>query len=92
MVSGNGPRHGPLSQGLQQTRQRRSVGTESHGRSLRLFGMSATCGGRLGENDGALGAERHGPGVKQLSFRGASIELGLRWEMLFGSRKAITTG
>ena len=55
LVSGNGPSHGILYRGLQQTRQRRSVGTESHGRSLRLLGMSATCSGRLGENFGDLG-------------------------------------
>ncbi len=55
LVSGDGPSHGILHRGLQQTRQRRSVGTESHGRSLRLLGMSATCGRRLGENFGDLG-------------------------------------
>ena len=55
LVSGNGPSHGILYRGVQQTRQRRSVGTESHGRCLRLHGMSATCSGRLGENFGDLG-------------------------------------
>ena len=55
LVSGNGPSHGILYRGLHQARQRRSVGTESHGRSLRLLGMSATCSGRLGENFGDLG-------------------------------------
>ncbi len=55
LVSGNGLSHGILYRGLHQARQRRSVGTESHGRFLRLLGMSATCSGRLGENFGDLG-------------------------------------
>ena len=70
LVSGNGPSHGILYRGLQQTRQRRSVGTESHGRSLRLLGMSATCGGRLEENFGDLGGRTAWAGREIVEFLG----------------------
>ena len=74
LVSGNGPSHGILYRGLQQTRQRRSVGTESHGRSLRLFTMnSATCGGRLGENFGDLGGRTAWAGRKKVEFFGTHL-------------------
>ena len=74
LVSGNGPWHGFLSRGLQQTRQRRSVGTESHGRSLRLLGMSATCGGRLGENFGDLRSRTAWAGRKIVEFFGTHLQ------------------
>ena len=63
-----------MSRGLQQTRQRRSVGTESHGRSLRLLGMSATCGGRLGENFGNLGGRTAWAGRKIVEFFGTHLQ------------------
>ena len=80
LISGNGPSHGILYRGLQQTRQRRSVGTESHERSLRLLGMSATCGGSLGENFGDLGGRTAWAGRAQNSrvFRDAPRGLDLR--------------
>jgi hypothetical protein len=70
LVSGNGPSHGILYRGLHQARQRRSVGTESHGRSLCLLGMSATCGGRLGENLGDFGGGTAWAGRKIVEFLG----------------------
>ena len=74
LVSGNGPSHGILYRGLQQTRQRRSVGTESHGRSLRLLGMSATCDGHLGENFGDLGGRAAWAGRQIVEFFGTHLE------------------
>ncbi len=58
LVSGNfGSSHGLLARmfGLRQMRHHISSDTSSHGRSLRLLGMSATCSGRLGEKFGDLG-------------------------------------
>jgi hypothetical protein len=76
LVSGNGPSHGTLYWGLQQARQRRSVGTESHGRCLRfkLLGMSATCSGRLGGNLGDLGDRTAWAGRRIVEFFGTRLQ------------------
>ena len=64
LVSGNGPSHGILYRGLQQTRQRRSVGPESHGRSLRLFTIRPPVVAVSEKISAIWGAERRGPGAK----------------------------
>ena len=48
-------------------------GIKSHGRSLRLLGMSATCGGRLGENFGDLGGRTAWAGRKIVEFFGTRL-------------------
>ena len=53
-----------LYRGLQQTRQRRSVGTESHGRSLRLFTIRPPVVAVSEKISAIWGAERLGPGAK----------------------------
>ena len=75
LVSGNGPSHGFLARmfGLRQMRRHISSDTSSHGRCLRLLGMSATCGGRLGENFGDLGGRTAWTGRKIVEFSGTHL-------------------
>jgi hypothetical protein len=64
-------------------------GIKSHGRSLRLLGMSATCGGRLGEDVGDLGGRTAWAARKIVEyFRDAPT--GLDRQMLCNRGKAIT--
>ena len=73
LVSGNGPSHAP-STGIAADTAASIRGIKSHGRSLRLPGMSATCGGRLGENFGDLGGRTAWARRRIVEFFGTHLQ------------------